>query len=94
MKACCDARLSAKPERLRRFVAWLLPSTVIALMPKCPACLAAYIALGSGISLSLPFAEVLRAAALWVSVGALGVLGLRFVARASRRHGSRPFARH
>jgi len=65
----------------RRFV-WAkcsLPTLILALLPKCPACFAAYVALGTGISLSVAAASILRtlligacvATLVWVFVSAL-----------------------
>lgn len=45
-----------------------LPTLVLALMPKCPACLAAYVALGTGISLSVAAASLLRTSLIGVCV--------------------------
>ena len=66
----------------RRRFAWAkcsLSTLILALLPKCPACFAAYVALGTGISLSVAAASVLRAALIgmcvatlvWVFAGAL-----------------------
>jgi hypothetical protein len=51
------------PSVARRRYAWAkcsLPTLILALLPKCPACFAAYVALGTGISLSVAAASVLR----------------------------------
>src|SRR5678815_2101837 len=48
-----------------------LPTLILALLPKCPACFAAYIALGTGISLSVQAASLLRSTLLAICVAAL-----------------------
>jgi len=51
------------PLRERRSLAfsrWSLPAVILVLLPKCPACFAAYIAVGTGISLSVGTSAYLR----------------------------------
>lgn len=50
---------------------WLLPTAILTLFPKCPACLALYIALGTGVGLSVTAATYLRIALLLTCVGSL-----------------------
>jgi hypothetical protein len=38
----------------------VLPGILLVLIPKCPVCMAAYVAIGTGISLSMPVATYLR----------------------------------
>ncbi|MFD0894955.1 hypothetical protein KBB96_03930 [Luteolibacter ambystomatis] len=57
------------------FIRWALPGSVLVLMPKCPACFAAYVALASGIGLSIPAASIIRHALI-----ALCLLSLAFLA--------------
>ena len=67
---CCE---NSRPATfVRRFIevaGGIVPSTILALIPKCPACLAAYIALWSGIGLSLSAAMYLRTSLLVLCVG-------------------------
>ena len=88
MNTCCASRARWRFRRAGRFASWLMPGAVLALMPKCPACLAAYVALGTGIGLSRPAAEHLRVGALTLSAALLGVLALRVALRCyqARRH--------
>jgi len=46
--------------RVREILAWFLPGAALVLIPKCPACITTYIALWSGIGLSLSEATYLR----------------------------------
>src|SRR5262245_20633545 len=79
---CCGNSRTPKPGR--RFVEvaeWIVPSAILALVPKCPMCLAAYIALWTGVGLSLSAAIYLRASLLIVST----VLILFLAVRSARR---------
>ena len=72
MSACCRDRQTSRWRRgVREVVAWAVPSTVLALIPKCPACLAAYIALWTGLGLSFSTAAYLRWALLLLCIAAL-----------------------
>jgi hypothetical protein len=75
MRACCDAASDRDTatwmRRVREVSAWVLPSAGLVLLPKCPACLAAYVALWTGFGLSLSAATWLRWVLLFLYVASL-----------------------
>ncbi len=65
--------------RGRGAAGWILPGALLALLPKCPACLAVYIAVGTGIGISVSTATYLRMALVVLCVAALAYLTARFM---------------
>ena len=60
LHACCE---DVRPNTFGRGVIaakWIVPSAILALMPKCPLCIAAYIALATGIGVSFTTATYIR----------------------------------
>ncbi len=56
-------RISAAPvRRTRGAAAFALPSVALALVPKCPMCIAAWLAIGGGFGISISTAAHLRTA--------------------------------
>jgi hypothetical protein len=80
-------RPGSRARRGREVAGWVIPGVILALIPKCPACLAAYVAIATGIGLSMPAATYLRAGLLISCIAALGFLAARRVHRicAARR---------
>ena len=73
MSACCCAgrKTSGPMRKVKSILAWLLPSAVLVLMPKCPACVAAYVVLWTGLGVSLTAAVWLRWGLLFLCAGSL-----------------------
>ncbi len=81
LRACCELRdgdgARAGGPRSRwlgrrgaRASGWVVPGLVMVLMPKCPACLVAYVAVITGMGISVSVAAGLR----WMALGLCGVL--------------------
>ena len=60
---------------------WIIPGVILAILPKCPMCLAAYVALWTGIGLSLSVATHLRVSLLMLSVGLILFMAAKNIRR-------------
>jgi len=77
-RGCCKP---ARPRRAREIAGAVVPATVLAILPKCPACIAAWLAVGTGIGISMPAAAFLRGLILVSCLGCLAFVAVRLLRR-------------
>jgi len=87
-RACCcagDTGGRGGPRLLARrafaLTKWAVPGVTLALIPKCPLCFAAYIAIWTGIGLSCTAASYIRVALIILCIASLTYLAASFVRR-------------
>lgn len=65
--------------RAREAAGWIVPGALLALMPKCPMCLVAYVALYSGLTMSCSSAHLLMRLLTALCIGTLTLCVVRRV---------------
>ncbi len=60
---------------------WLIPGATLVLLPKCPVCVAMYVALFSGVGISLASASILRMSLLILCLVALLYMAVKCLYR-------------
>ena len=74
-------RAPTLPRRALGLARWAAPGVTLALMPKCPACFAAYIAIWTGVGLSFTAAYYLRLALIIFCTASLAYLAAAYLRR-------------
>jgi hypothetical protein len=86
MDCCCQELRPSLRRRVATAAGWIVPTAVLALVPKCPVCVAAYAAALTGIGISISAATFLRASILVVATAALLVMaGIALVTSCKNR---------
>lgn len=82
---CCG---NAQPTLFGRGVVaarWIAPSAILVLIPKCPLCVAAYVALATGFGISFTTAAYIRYTAIAACLVSLTYLVAKFFYRIAVR---------
>ena len=78
--------------RAWRSIQWLFPTALLVLMPKCPLCVAAYLALFTGIGVSVSTARWIQVLMLVFCLTSLAYLAVRFCRKRAEARGNQASA--
>jgi len=82
-------RPASRLPRGREVAGWIIPGAILALLPKCPLCLAGYAAVWTGIGLSFSAVTHLRAVIMILCVGVILFLTAKNTGRLVYKFGKR-----
>jgi hypothetical protein len=84
-RGCCGPSRPRRRGRALDVSGTVVPVAVLALLPKCPACLVAWLAVGAGIGISMPTAAWLRGLILVSCLACLALVAARQLRRQALR---------
>jgi hypothetical protein len=70
---------AAPYRRVLNFIGWIVPTAILALIPKCPVCVAGYAVIGTSVGFSLSAFAQLRLALIVLSLVSLSYVGTKSV---------------
>jgi hypothetical protein len=82
---CCNSGRATLARRCVDVAGYVVPASILALLPKCPVCVAAYVALASGLGISVTAASYLRTGVIIACVATLLFVVVRTVGNCTRR---------